>query len=84
MTKLSQRQPDDVLDTTGKVCPYPLIETRKRLQSLLSGQLLEVLTDSRRSAQETLPDLSRRSGYLYEVTEDGSAWRVRIEKVEEI
>ncbi len=80
MTKLSQRQPDDVLDTTGKVCPYPLIETRKHLKSLSSGQLLEVLTDSRRSAQETLPDLSKRSGYPYEVIEDGDAWRVRIQK----
>lgn len=82
MTKLSQRQPDDVLDTTGKVCPYPLIETRKRLQSLSSGQLLEVLTDSRRSAQETLPDLSQRNGYPCEVIEDGSSWRVRIQKAD--
>ncbi len=82
MTNLSQRQPDDVLDTTGKVCPYPLIETRKRLKSLSSGQLLEVLTDSRRSAQETLPDLSQRSGYPYEVIEDGNAWRVRIQKAD--
>lgn len=34
--------PSDKLDTRGLKCPLPVLKTRKRLQSLASGDLLTV------------------------------------------
>lgn len=36
---------DDDLDATGLLCPLPVLKARKRLQTLLPGQVLRVLAD---------------------------------------
>jgi TusA-related sulfurtransferase len=82
MPPLSQRKPDRSIDTTGQVCPYPLIQTRSGLKNLDKGQILEVITDNEASARDTIPALSEKSGYPCEVIPLGNAWRILIEKTD--
>jgi TusA-related sulfurtransferase len=39
--------PDDTLDTFGRLCPVPIILTAKRMKTLAAGQVLAVLSDDR-------------------------------------
>ena len=38
-------QPDAMIDTTGLLCPLPVLRLRKRLNSLTNGQVLEMRAD---------------------------------------
>ncbi len=38
-------EPDDTLDALGLLCPLPVLKARKRLKSLPSGAILEILAD---------------------------------------
>lgn len=72
-----------VLDVRGKVCPYPVIETREALKALAAGDTLEVLSDFEPAALGTIPHFCRQKGYPYDVREEGShLWRVVIQKTD--
>lgn len=34
---------DVVLDTSGLICPFPIIETKKMMSSLHKGQILKII-----------------------------------------
>lgn len=42
------------LDTRGRLCPIPLFHTKRRLEDLASGEVLEVTADDT-TARETIP-----------------------------
>ena len=78
-----QVRPDGtaVLDVRGYVCPYPVIYTRKALERLPEGGMLEVLTDNPPSC-ENVPNAAREDGHEVlgvEPVEPG-VWRIRIRK----
>ena len=54
---LKDSAPDQTLDTLGRVCPYPLLLTKKALEKLGSGQMLKVLCDAPASAEDSIPPL---------------------------
>ncbi len=55
---------DQVLDTKGLSCPMPLLKTKKAINSLSSGQILEVLgTDP--GSKNDLPNWCDRSGHAF-------------------
>lgn len=63
---------DEVLDTKGLSCPMPLLKTKKAINSLTSGQVLEVMgTDP--GSKNDLPNWCERSGheFLGNKEEDG-------------
>lgn len=71
------------IDTRGKVCPYPVIDTREALKKLSQGQTLEVLSDFEPAALGTIPHFCRQKGYPYQVKEEGKGlWRVVIQKTD--
>ena len=35
-------QENDTLDVLGRVCPYPLVLTKKKMEKMTSGQILKV------------------------------------------
>ena len=41
----SDVKPTEVLDVRGEVCPYPDVKTQKKVKSMKSGEVLEVLVD---------------------------------------
>lgn len=77
---LTDEKPAMKIDVQGEICPYPLIETRNALKQLKKDDLLEVLTDSETSVNETIPQLCEKKGYRFEKIKQGSVWRVLIKK----
>ncbi|MBU0680240.1 MAG: sulfurtransferase TusA family protein [Proteobacteria bacterium] len=56
--------PDQILDTKGLSCPMPLLKTKKAINALNSGQILEVMgTDP--GSKNDLPNWCDRSGHAF-------------------
>lgn len=50
-----------VLDTSGKCCPMPMVETNKTLKSLVEGDVLQIIaTDP--GTQVDIPSWCERTG----------------------
>ncbi len=72
-----------VVDARGLKCPKPLTETRKKLNKMKDGEIVEVLFDHEISYDE-LPKAMKESGNtvlsLIELPEKG--WKIKIKKTE--
>lgn len=77
-------KPDKTIDVRGQICPYPIIHTKNALKSLVSGQVLLVMTDNPPTVEETIPKLCRNNNYsldTLEQTEGGKKhWNCLIHK----
>jgi len=82
MADLKSQQPDQTLDVLGRVCPYPLVMTKKALEKMQSGQILKVLCDAPASAEDSIPRYCEKQGYPIEVVklEDKGYWEIYIQK----
>ena len=74
--------PGQTLDTTGKVCPLPILLTAKAIKELAVGDLLEVVGDDPAIADD-MPIFCYRAGHrLVTMDEEESGLiRCRIEKL---
>ncbi len=79
---LKNETPNETLDTLGRVCPYPLLLTKKALEKLQSGQVLKVLTDAPASAEDSIPRYCEKQGFVLEAVklEDKGMWELFIKK----
>ena len=68
------------LDTLGRVCPYPLLLTKKALEKLGSGQVLKVLCDAPASAEDSIPRYAEKQGYTFESVKLEDKWELFIKK----
>ncbi len=68
------------LDTLGRVCPYPLLLTKKALEKLGSGQVLKVLCDAPASAEDSIPRYAEKQGYGFESVKLADKWELFIKK----
>lgn len=68
------------LDTLGRVCPYPLLLTKKALEKLGSGQVLKVLCDAPASAEDSIPRYAEKQGYGFESVKQADKWELFIKK----
>ncbi|RME65476.1 MAG: sulfurtransferase TusA family protein [Nitrospirae bacterium] len=82
MADLKSQTPDQTLDVLGRVCPYPLVMTKKALEKMQSGQILKVLCDAPASAEDSIPRYCEKQGYPIEVVklEDKGYWELYIQK----
>jgi tRNA 2-thiouridine synthesizing protein A len=82
MAELKSMTPTQVLDVLGRVCPYPLVLTKKTLEKAPSGTLLQVLCDAPASAEDTIPKYCEKNGFVYEAIklEDKGYWEIYIQK----
>ncbi|MEE8403205.1 MAG: sulfurtransferase TusA family protein [Candidatus Hydrothermarchaeaceae archaeon] len=64
------------LNVKGKVCPMPLLETKRKLKELKAGDVLEILTDYE-PATRTISLLAKKCGYGVEI--ENTAYVIRIE-----
>lgn len=73
------KKPTEVLDVRGEVCPYPDVKTQKKVKSMKSGEILEVLVDYPLSA-ERIPRSMEKSGHkILKVDKKGtSEWSILI------
>lgn len=56
-------KPDKTLDCVGSFCPVPLIQTRKSIDSIEVGDVLEVLADDP-AAEEDIKSFAKRTGHV--------------------
>lgn len=80
MGELSSQTPVQTLDTLGRVCPYPLVLTKKAVEKLTSGQILKVLCDAPASAEDTLPRWAEKQGLKFEAVKLEDKWEIYIQK----
>ena len=82
MGELSSKEPTDVLDVLGRVCPYPLVLTKKKLEKMDAGEVLKVLCDAPASAEDSLPQWAQKKGYQFEAVkkEGEESWDIYIGK----
>ena len=71
---------DKTLDAKGLVCPMPLLKSKKAIDALEPGQVLEILgTDE--GSKIDLPGWCERVGHTYlGVKEEGSSFKFYIKK----
>ena len=56
--------PNETLDCRGLSCPMPILKTKKTINAMKSGQILEILgTDP--GTKNDLPAFARRGGHEY-------------------
>lgn len=79
---LKDQTPAETLDVLGRVCPYPLVMTKKALEKLPSGAILKILCDAPASAEDSLPRFAEKQGYAFESVklEDKGYWEIYIQK----
>jgi len=82
MGELSSKTPDQVLDVLGRVCPYPLVLSKKAVEKLSSGQILKVLCDAPASAEDSLPKWAEKQGFKFESVKlaGEDTWELYIQK----
>ena len=82
MPDLKSQTPTETLDVLGRVCPYPLVLTKKQLEKMASGAILKVLCDAPASAEDSLPRYAEKQGYTFESVklEDKGYWELFIQK----
>ncbi len=77
---LKDEAPAQTLDTLGRVCPYPLLLTKKAVEKLSSGQVLKVLCDAPASAEDSIPRYAEKQGYGFESVKLADKWELFIKK----
>jgi len=82
MGELSGKTPTKTLDVLGRVCPYPLVLSKKAVEKMNSGELLKVLCDAPASAEDSIPRWAEKQGYKFESVKNEGAgtWELYIEK----
>lgn len=82
MADLKAQTPTEVLDVLGRVCPYPLVLTKKQIEKMASGQVLKIMCDAPASAEDSIPRFAEKQGFPIEVVklEDKGYWEIFIQK----
>ncbi len=80
---LKNAKVDKKIDISGKICPYTVIEARDTLKTLEPGQVLEVISDYKPAATESIPNLCKKKNYPIEVIDNADGtYRLLIKKEE--
>jgi tRNA 2-thiouridine synthesizing protein A len=82
MADLKSQTPSQTLDVLGRVCPYPLVLTKKTMDKATGGTLLKVLCDAPASAEDTIPKYAEKQGFEFESVkvEDKGYWELYLKK----
>jgi tRNA 2-thiouridine synthesizing protein A len=72
--------PDEILDCMGQVCPQPLLETLKKLKSMMPGQTLEVFGDFPLSKEEIPAGMKEAGQEVISISEKDGIWHIIIRK----
>lgn len=77
---MSEPQVTTTLDTTGKCCPMPMVETNQAIKSLAVGDVLEIIaTDV--GTRKDIPSWCERTGQtLLSMTEQSGVLRYHVRK----
>ncbi|MEN8143216.1 MAG: sulfurtransferase TusA family protein [Thermodesulfobacteriota bacterium] len=68
------------LDVTGYVCPHPQIYTKKALEKIQSGDMLEVIFDNPSSSESVSAMCDSNGNEIVEKSSDGGRYVFKIVK----
>ncbi len=72
--------PDDRLDVRGECCPYPLLLTKKKVESLKSGEILEITADDP-VAPQNIDSWAKKSGNKFlAVRQEGNIFKILVQR----
>ena len=72
--------PDETLDVRGECCPYPLILTKKRVEQLKSGMILQIIADDP-VAPQNIDAWAKKSGNkLLAVRQEGNIFNIFVQR----
>ena len=81
--ELTSVQVDKVVVIKGVICPYTVMETRDALKPMTSGQVLEIVSDYKPAATESIPNFCKKKNYPNQVVDNGDGtYRVLIQKTD--
>lgn len=73
-------KPDKSVDCIGLFCPMPLLRTREEIDSLESGQVLELIADDP-AAEEDIQRFAKRTGNkILKMEKEGDKLKFLIKK----
>jgi tRNA 2-thiouridine synthesizing protein A len=73
-------EPDRILDTSGTLCPHPIIETAKAVKGMAEGAVLLVIATDAGIATD-MPMWCRATRHVHLATfRDGPAWKSFVRK----
>lgn len=68
------------LDASGLSCPLPIVKTKKEIDSLSSGQILEVISTDPGSKNDMTAWCKRTGNELVESAEQGGKFQFYVKK----
>jgi tRNA 2-thiouridine synthesizing protein A len=68
------------IDVTGETCPVPLVEVRKALRKVSSGEIVEVVGTHPASKKEIPMAVEALGSELVSVEEKDGVWKIKIRK----
>ncbi|KGE71000.1 sulfurtransferase TusA family protein [Spirochaeta lutea] len=72
---------DQVLDIQGDVCPYTFVKSKKAVEQLASGQILEIHLGNSESASNVPRSLDLEGHEVLEIEKPGAGhWVVRVKR----
>lgn len=71
---------DKTLDCKGLNCPLPVLKTKKAMDELSAGQVLEMISTDPGSKNDITAWAKRTGNELMESTEDGSVFKFYLKK----
>ena len=70
--------PKRKIDTRGQVCPYPSFETAKLAQSAQSEEVIEIISDDKYAALNSIPTVLRLRNFEFGVLEiEEGVWSIK-------
>nr|MDO8098942.1 sulfurtransferase TusA family protein [Candidatus Njordarchaeota archaeon] len=70
----------ETLDLRGKICPVPLLLTKRKLESMSEGEILEVVGDYPQTRENILKLIERTRNEVLGVEEAKGTFKITIRK----
>lgn len=77
---MTETKKDETIDVRGKSCPLPVLKTKKALDGLEDGQVLEVLATDKGSKSDIPAWASKTGNKVLEVIEEGGVIKFYVQK----
>ncbi|MHB8232961.1 MAG: sulfurtransferase TusA family protein [bacterium] len=68
------------LDASGLSCPLPIVKTKKEIDSMMSGQVLEIISTDPGSKNDMAAWCKRTGNELLESAEEGGKFKFYVKK----
>jgi len=68
------------LDVRGEVCPMPVLKTKKAIEEMAEGEILEIILDYPPSRENVKRFLLSEGHEIIEMVEEGGVTKIRAKK----